>query len=106
MKDKIYNDASTLYRWMLYSTTNTKLLTVDDAAVLYCTPVSCVISHIKRIGCQPEKLLPGNITLHGGQSRSWSAKQRNKYFIEQKKCLAAPPVPPPPQAAAAGTGTI
>ena len=29
-----------------------------------------VVSHIHRIGCQPEKP-----TLHGGQSRSWSAEQ-------------------------------
>ena len=28
------------------------------------------VSHIQRLGCQPEK-----ITLHGGQSRSWSAEQ-------------------------------
>ena len=28
------------------------------------------INHIQRIGCQPEKT-----TLHGGQSRSWSAEQ-------------------------------
>ena len=31
---------------------------------------SDVVSHIQRIGCQPEKT-----TLHGGQSRSWSAEQ-------------------------------
>ena len=30
--------------------------------------VFVVVSHIQRIGCQPEKT-----TLHGGQSRSWSA---------------------------------
>ena len=29
--------------------------------------VVVVVSHIQRIGCQPEKT-----TLHGGQSRSWS----------------------------------
>ena len=35
---------------------------------------SCVVaSHIQRIGCQHEK-----ITLHGGQSRSWSAEQGQK----------------------------
>ena len=38
-----------------------------------------VVSHIQRIGCQPEKP-----TLHGGQSRSWSAEQG------KKKSLAAP----------------
>ena len=32
------------------------------------TVVAVVVSHIQRIGCQPEKT-----TLHGGQSRSWSA---------------------------------
>ena len=32
--------------------------------------VVVVVSHIQRIGCQPEKT-----TLHGGQSRSWSAEQ-------------------------------
>ena len=32
-----------------------------------------VVSHIQRIGCQPEKP-----TLHGGQSRSWSAEQGKK----------------------------
>ena len=31
--------------------------------------VVVVVSHIQRIGCQPEKT-----TLHGGQSRSWSAE--------------------------------
>ena len=32
--------------------------------------VKGVVSHIQRIGCQPEKT-----TLHGGQPRSWSAEQ-------------------------------
>ena len=31
--------------------------------------VVVVVSHIQRIGCQPEKT-----TIHGGQSRSWSAE--------------------------------
>ena len=35
--------------------------------------VVVVVSHIQRIGCQPEK-----ITLHGGQSRSWSGKKKKK----------------------------
>ena len=35
--------------------------------------VVVVISHIQRIGCQPEKT-----TLHRGQSRSWSAEQGKK----------------------------
>ena len=32
--------------------------------------VAFVVSHIQRLGCQPEKT-----TLHGGQSPSWSAEQ-------------------------------
>ena len=48
-----------------------------------------VVSHIQRIGCQPEK----KSTLHGDQSRSWSAEQGKKIKI---KSLAGPP---PPRAA-------
>ena len=40
-----------------------------------------VVSHIRRIGCQPEKT-----TLHGGQPRSWSAEQGK----ENKKKPYAP----------------
>ena len=40
-----------------------------------------VVSHIQRIGCQPEKN-----TLHGGQSRSWSAEQGKE---NKRKSLAA-----------------
>ena len=40
-----------------------------------------VVSHIQRIGCQPEKT-----TLHGGQSRSWSAEQGKE---NKRKSLAA-----------------
>ena len=43
--------------------------------------VVVVVSHIQRIGCQPEKT-----TLHGGQSRSWSAEQGKENKI---KSLAA-----------------
>ena len=46
-----------------------------------------VVSHIRRIGCQPEKT-----TLHGGQSRSWSAEQGKENKI---KSLAAYPPPTP-----------
>ena len=35
-----------------------------------------VVSHIQRIGCQPEKT-----TLHGGQSRSWSAEQGKENIV-------------------------
>ena len=38
------------------------------------------VSHIQRIGCQPEKT-----TLHGGQSRSWSAEQGKE---NKRKSLA------------------
>ena len=53
--------------------------------------VVVVVSHIQRIGCQPEKT-----TLHGGQSCSWSAEQGEKK--KKRKSLAAPP-PPHPRAA-------
>ena len=43
-----------------------------------------VVSHIQRIGCQPEKT-----TLHGGQSRSWFAEQGKKK--KKKKSGSAPP---------------
>ena len=45
--------------------------------------VVVVVSHIQRIGCQPEKT-----TLHGGQSRSWSAElyhRKNKHFSARGK---------------------
>ena len=42
--------------------------------------------HIQRIGCQPEKT-----TLHGDQSRSWSAEQGK---VNKIKSLAAHPPPP------------
>ena len=42
-----------------------------------------VVSHIQRIGCQPEKT-----TLHGGQSRSRGNKRK------KKKSGSAPPPPP------------
>ena len=45
-----------------------------------------VVSHIQRIGCQPEKT-----TLHGGQSRSWSAEQGKKKKVWQR--LPPPPLP-------------
>ena len=49
--------------------------------------VVVVVSHIQRIGCQPEKT-----ALHGGQSRSWSAEQGKK----KKKKSGSPPPPLPP----------
>ena len=56
--------------------------------------VVVVVSRIQRIGCQPEKT-----TLHGGQSRSWSAEQGKKR--RKEKSGSAPPPPPPPPARAA-----
>ena len=55
------------------------------------TVVVVVVSHIQRIGCQPEKT-----TLHGGQSRSWSAEQGKE---NKRKSLAAYPLPPTPHTA-------
>ena len=49
--------------------------------------VVVVVSHIQRTGCQPEKT-----TLHGGQSRSWSAEQGKK---KKKKVWQRPPHPTP-----------
>ena len=49
--------------------------------------VVVVVSHIQHIGCQPEKT-----TLHGGQSRSWSAEQGKE---NKRKSLAAYPPHPP-----------
>ena len=46
------------------------------------------ISHIQRIGCQPEKT-----TLHDGQSRSWSAEQGEKKKVWQ--CTLPTPAPSP-----------
>ena len=53
--------------------------------------VVVVVSHIQRIGCQPEKT-----TLQGGQSRSWSAEQEKKR--KKKKSGSVPSPPPPPRA--------
>ena len=48
-------------------------------------PFVVVVSHIQRIRCQPEKS-----TLHGGQSRLWSAEQGEE---NKRKSLAAYPPP-------------
>ena len=57
---------------------------------VYVVCIMCyVVSHIQRIGCQPEKT-----TLHGsGQSRSWSAEQGKEK--QKRKSGSAPPPPPP-----------
>ena len=60
----------------------------SNSLVVIVVIVVVVVSHIQHIGCQPEKT-----TLHGGQSRSWSAEQGKK---RGKKNLAAQPPPPPP----------
>ena len=77
-----------------------QLPTADDAKNVACKKTFCevsledplvvvavVVSHIQRIGCQPEKN-----TLHGGQSRSWSAEQGKE---NKKRSLAAYPPPTP-----------
>ena len=46
----------------------------DLCAEIIIINLDLVVSHIQRIGCQPEKT-----TLHGGQSRSWSAEQGNEW---------------------------
>ena len=65
------------------------------AGRLLAVVVVVVVSHIQRIGCQPEKT-----TLHGCQSRSWSAEQGKE---NKRKSLAAYPPPPPPTVNAIGT---
>ena len=57
---------------------NKKTKTSNMVVIVYCY-IGCedeviVVSHIQRIGCQPEK----TTLLHGGQSRSRSAKQGKK----------------------------
>ena len=54
--------------------------------------VVVVVSHIQRIDCQPEKN-----TLHGGQSRSWSAEHGKEN--KRKRPAAFPPPPPTPHTA-------
>ena len=51
--------------------------------------VAFVVSHIQRLGCQPEKT-----TLHGGQSPSWSAEQGENNEIKSS-AANRPPRPPP-----------
>ena len=67
-----------------------RILMVSRADRVLCVNlvVVVVVSHIQRIGCQPEKT-----TLHGGQSRSWSAEQGKE---NKRKSLAAYPPPHPP----------
>ena len=66
------------------------LVVYGPASVCCPLVVVVVVSHIQHIGCQPEKT-----TLHGGQSRSWSAEQGKK---EKEKVWQRSP-PPPPRAA-------
>ena len=49
--------------------------------------VVVVVSHIQRIGCQPEKT-----TLHGGQSRSWSAEQGKNEKMKKSGSATRSPV--------------
>ena len=64
--------------------TSNMLLIVNRRNVVV---VAVVVSHIQRIGCQPEKT-----TLHDGQSRSWPAEQGKK---KKRKSESASPLPPP-----------
>ena len=64
--------------WQPYSVDPCSCYVVDDV----------VVSHIQRIGCQPEKTI-----LHGGQSRSWSTVQGKE---NKRKSLAANPPRHPP----------
>ena len=73
---------STMWKWT--STSRSVLVHFHIVVVV-------VVSHIQRIGCQPEKT-----TLHGGQSRSWSAEQGKE---NKRKSLAAYPPPPTPHTA-------
>ena len=66
--------------------TSNMLLIVNRRNVVV---VVVVVSHIQRIGCQPEKT-----TLHGGQSRSWPAEQGERKR-KTKNLKAPPPFPPP-----------
>ena len=67
------------------------MMMISKRQVIVVVDIYDVVSHIQRIGCQPEKT-----ALPGGQSRSWSAEQGKK---ENIKCLAGqPPAPPPPPA--------
>ena len=59
----------------------------DCIIVLWVQFVVVVVSHIQRIGCQPEKT-----TLHVGQSRSWSAEQGKE---NKRKVWQHTPPPPP-----------
>ena len=63
------------------------IINISGCSVLLTCIVVVVVSHIQRIGCQPEKT-----TLHGGQSRSWSAEQGKE---NKRKSLAAYPPPTP-----------
>ena len=59
--------------------------------------VVVVASHVQRIGCQPEKT-----TLHGRQSRSWSAEQGKGY---KREILAAQPPTLAPVQDSSGSST-
>ena len=72
---------------MNHSSSNFGYRFIAVTAIHAVVVVVVVVSHIQRIGCQPEKT-----TLHGGQSRSWSAEQGKE---NKRKSLAAyPPLPP------------
>ena len=67
--------------WCPYMVINVCAILRWDSPRYFC----CFVSHIQRIGCQPEKT-----TLHGGQSCSWSSEQGK---VNKRKSLVAYPPP-------------
>ena len=70
---------------ILYNNNNNTTLLTDHGATMLLLLLFLTFSVC--IGCQPEKT-----TLHGGQSRSWSAEQGKE---NKRKSLAAYPPHPP-----------
>ena len=64
----------------------TRALSLRNLVSGYVVVFVVAVSHIQRIGCQPEKT-----TLHDGHSRSWSAEQGKE---NKRESLAAYPPPP------------
>ena len=77
----LYSVRVSISYYVLHVATLVLLIDYSSCCLLF------VVSHIQRIGCQPEKT-----TLHGGQSRSWSAEQGKE---NNRKSLAAYPPPTP-----------
>ena len=60
-----HNNAMTLYDWQ-------KMLHFRFKTKVHRDFFHAVVSHIRRIGCPPEKT---TLQVHGSQSRSWSPEQ-------------------------------